>query len=93
MPPRLTDHARARLQQRAIPLPILDCLLIYGRKVHDHRGGEIWFFDHKAKSRIRLAYGDDAFKSVERKLDAYAIVGSDGAVVTVGHRSKRINRC
>lgn len=93
MPPRLTDHARARLQQRAIPLPILDYLLNYGKKVHDHRGGEILFFDHKAKSRMRRAYGDDAFKSVERKLDAYAIVGSDGVVVTVGHRSKRINRC
>jgi hypothetical protein len=89
---RLTDHARARLQQRAIPMPILDCLLNYGTKVHDHRGGEIIFFDHQAKNRLRRAYGEYEFKCVERKLDTYAVVGSDGVVLTVGHRTKRINR-
>lgn len=40
---RLTDHAQARLQQRGIPIPVLECLLTYGRKVHDHRGGELVF--------------------------------------------------
>ena len=84
MPLRLSDHALARMQQRAIPIPILDCLLNYGEKVHDHRGGEILFFDHKAKSRLRRAYGENAFKSVERKLDTYAVLGSDGVVLTMG---------
>ncbi len=89
---QITEHARARLQQRGIPLPVLDCLLSFGRKVHDHHGAEILFFDHQARNQIRRTYGEDDFKRLESKLDTYAVIGSDGAVLTVGHRTKRINR-
>lgn len=92
MPLRLTDHARTRLQQRGIPLPILDCLVNYGKKIHDHHGAEILYFDHHSRERIRRNYGADGFKSLEPKLDTYAVIASDGAVLTVGHRTKRINR-
>ena len=89
---QITDHARARLQQRGIPLPVLDCLLNFGKKVHDHHGAEILFFDHQARNQIRRTYGEHSFKRIESKLDTYAVIGSDGAVLTVGHRTKRINR-
>lgn len=89
---QITDHARARLQQRGIPLPVLDCLLNFGKKVHDHHGAEILFFDHQARNQIRRTYGEDDFKRLESRLDTYAVIGSDGAVLTVGHRTKRINR-
>ncbi len=89
---QLTDHARARLQQRGIPMPVLDCLLTFGKKVHDHHGAEILFFDHQARDQIRRTYGEQNFKRLESKLDTYAVVGSDGVVLTVGHRTKRINR-
>lgn len=89
---QITDHARARLQQRGIPLPVLDCLLNFGKKVHDHHGAEILFFDHQARNQIRRTYGEHDFKRLESKLDTYAVIGSDGAVLTVGHRTKRINR-
>ena len=89
---QITDHARARLQQRGIPLPVLDCLLSFGKKVHDHHGAEILFFDHQARNQIRRTYGEENFKRLESKLDTYAVVGPDGAVLTVGHRTKRINR-
>ena len=88
----ITNHARARLQQRGIPMPVLDCLLTFGRKVHDHHGAEILFFDHRARNQIRRIYGDHGFKRLESKLDTYAVIGSDGAVMTVGHRTKRIKR-
>ena len=89
---QLTEHARTRLQQRGIPAPVLDCLLAYGRKVHDHRGGEIIFFDHQSRAELRRERGEAVFKKLESKLDAYAVLAPDGAVVTVGHRTKRINR-
>ena len=89
---QITDHARARLQQRGIPLPVLDCLLSFGKKIHDHHGAEILFFDHQARNQIRRTYGEENFKRLESKLDTYAVVGPDGAVLTVGHRTKRINR-
>lgn len=89
---QLTDHAKARLQQRGISEPVLDCLLSYGRKVHDHHGSEIIFFDHHARAMLRQEQGKAFFKQLETKLDTYAVVGRDGVVVTVGHRTKRINR-
>ena len=89
---QITNHARARLQQRGIPMPVLDCLLTFGKKVHDHHGAEILFFDHQARNQIRRTYGEDDFKRLESKLDTYAVIGSDGVVLTVGHRTKRINR-
>ena len=89
---QITDHARARLQQRGIPLPVLDCLLSFGKKVHDHHGAEILFFDHQARNQIRRTYGEDDFKRLESKLDTYAVIGSDGVVLTVGRRTKPINR-
>lgn len=89
---QLTNHARARLQQRAIPMPVLDCLMSYGKKVHDHRGGEILFFDRQARHQLRRTFGNDGFKRLETKLDTYAVIGTDGAVVTVGHRTRRIVR-
>jgi hypothetical protein len=92
MPFRLTDHARARLQQRGIPKPVLECLLTYGRKINDHRGGELVFFDHDARNRLRRTQGAEVFKMLEPKLDTYAVIGKDGVVLTVGHRTKRINR-
>lgn len=89
---QITAHARARLQQRGIPLPVLDCLLSFGKKVHDHHGAEILFFDHQARDQIRCSYGEQTFKRLESKLDTYAVVGTDGVVLTVGHRIKRIRR-
>lgn len=71
---------------------MLDCLLSFGKKVHDHHGAEILFFDHQARNQIRRTYSEHDFKRLESKLDTYAVIGSDGVVLTVGHRTKRINR-
>jgi hypothetical protein len=92
MPFRLTDHARVRLQQRGISEPALQYLLTYGSTVHDHRGGELVFFDHEARDRLRRTQGAEVFKKLGPKLDTYAVIADDGVVLTVGHRTKRINR-
>jgi hypothetical protein len=39
--------------------------------------------------RAARALGQSFFRQVERFLDAYAVVGADDAVVTVGHRQRR----
>ncbi|MBK9447303.1 MAG: hypothetical protein IPO00_15200 [Betaproteobacteria bacterium] len=36
--------------------------------------------------------GASDYRRYENKLDAYAVVGNDGSVVTVGHRTRRIPR-
>jgi hypothetical protein len=82
----LTSHARARMQQRGISPAVLDVLLEYGREAHDHRGCLIVRFDKRSRRRAARALGRELFRRVERHLGAYAVIGPDDAVVTVGHR-------
>jgi hypothetical protein len=87
----ITDHARARMQQRGIRARALEALLDYGRFSHVDRGCDIVFFDKRA--RKRLAKKDPAIaREAGRLARTYAILSSEGAVITVGHRFRRITR-
>jgi hypothetical protein len=88
----LSDHARVRMQQRGIPSAALECLLDYGRVVHDHRGGAIVYLDKAARRRLAREQGAAQLRELGKRLDAYAVIGADGTVMTVGHRYKRIWR-
>jgi hypothetical protein len=88
----LSDHANVRLQQRGIPRVILDRLLCYGKTVHDHHGSEVVFCERRARNSLREVCGAVEFIRLESKLHTYAVVGGDGIVITVGQRTKRINR-
>jgi hypothetical protein len=75
----LTPHARARMQQRGISAASLEALLDHGRARHLHAGGrEIVYFDKKTRTA-----------DLPR---IYAIMGSNGVVITVGHRYRRVAR-
>ena len=86
-----TDHARARMQQRGIRRAALDTLLDYGRSVRAGDGCEMFFFDKAARARL-LREEPAAAREAERLCRTYAVVGRDGAVVTVGHRYRRVPR-
>ena len=86
MPAPVTAHARVRMQQRGISPAALDVLLDYGREVHDHRGCRIVRFDKRSRRRAARELRADLFRRIERHLGAYAVIGPDDAVVTVGHR-------
>jgi hypothetical protein len=88
----LTQHAKTRMQQRGIPESALECLLDYGRFQYDHRGAAIVFLDKAARRRLAREQGSQPLRQLEKHLDAYAVVGIDGTVKTVGHRYKRIPR-
>jgi hypothetical protein len=88
----VSHHAEARMQQRGITRSALSSLLDYGATAHDHRGSTIIYFDKKARTRLLLASGRAAYQRLEKQLDTYAVVACDGAVVTVGHRNRRIPR-
>ena len=94
----LTHHARARMQQRGISAAALDALLEFGRIRPAGNGCEIVFFDNKARRRLGSGPGSEK-RSVATIWgpdpefpNFYAIVGSDGMVITVGHRTRRIPR-
>ncbi len=90
MHPPLTEHARIRMQQRGIPPAALEILLDFGREAHvHHRGRRVVLFDKRCRRKLADQLGRKAIRAVERYLDAYAIVGPDDAVVTVGHRHRK----
>jgi Domain of unknown function (DUF4258) len=88
----LTPHAAVRMQQRGIRSEALEALLAFGRvhHLHDH-GREIVFFDKKAKARLARANPDVA-REAAKLTHTYAIMGSNGVVIAVGHRCRRIAR-
>ena len=90
--PRVTAHARARMQQRGIRSDALEALLDFGSARHLHsKGRELVFFDKKAKRRLAKA-SLAAAREAERLERTYAILASDGTVITVGHRFRRVRK-
>ncbi len=79
----LTRHAKTRMQQRGIRPEMLEALLDHGRVARAGGGCDIVYFDKHARAALAAA---------ERVRNSYAILGSDGAVITVGHRTRRIPR-
>lgn len=89
---RMTSHAEVRLRQRGIRTDVLDCLLAYGRREHDHADCEILYFDTRAIERVQRQEGPQLAHLVSDHRDVYAVVDSDGCIVTAGHRFRRILR-
>jgi hypothetical protein len=87
----LSRHARARMQQRGISAATIEALLDFGREVHVDGGRDLVFFDKRARARLTQANAVAAAEA-ERIAKSYVIVSSDGTVVTIGHRYRRIPR-
>ena len=87
----LTRHARTRMQQRGIPAAAVDLLISYGRSAPAGDGCELLFFDKAARARLARD-NPAAARTAGRLCRTYAVLGTDGAVVTVGHRTRRIPR-
>lgn len=87
--PPFSFHARARMQQRGIREDALDLLLSYGREAHDHHGAVILYMDKAAQKRLEAA--SRAKSEVRRLAGLYAVLSRHGQVITVGHRTRRIN--
>lgn len=78
----LSGHASVRMRQRGIRAEALEALLDFGRERHLHvKGRTIVYFDRLGRALAGSRGGR-----------AYAILGRDGVVVTVGHRYRRIGR-
>lgn len=86
---KATIHAAVRCQQRGVSPFVIDMLLRFGRREHDHQGAEIVFFDRRAKKEVE-SYTGGSIGKLSEQMDSYAVV-SDGCVITVGTRYKKIN--
>jgi hypothetical protein len=79
------------MQQRGIRPEMLEALLDYGREIHVAGGRDLIFFDKRARARLSKA-GLVRDAHAERLCKSYAVLSSDGLVITVGHRYRRIPR-
>jgi len=91
MPSIFTNHARVRMQQRGIRPAAVEALINYGKSAPAGDSSEIVFFDKAARARL-FRDDPDAAREAERLCRTYAVLGRDGAVVTVGHRYRRVPR-
>jgi hypothetical protein len=87
----LSRHARRRLQQRSIPMSVLDLLEEFASVSRSH-GAERLFFDKAARRRLRRELSTDAARFYERHMNVYAVLSDSGTIITVGHRTKRFKR-
>ena len=85
-----TEHATVRIQQRGIPPLVVDLLLQFGRREHDHHGEEIVYFDRNSRNRIEK-YSGGLIGKLSGHLQSYAVL-ADGNIITVGTRYKKIIR-
>jgi len=89
----ISQHARRRMQKRSIPPIVLDWLQDYGSRQYDGRGAFIQYFDHAAKARLSRNYGHRFVQTHDRYLRVYMVEDTAGeAVITVGHRTRRVRR-
>lgn len=89
--PSFTAHALSRSAQRAIPPQAVALILDYGTSART-RGADSYFLDHASRQRMQRDLGEQGFRSVERWLNAYAIVADDGRAITTAWRKRRLRR-
>lgn len=88
-----TSHARARAQQRGIPLLVEQWLDDFGDQQFDGRGGVVRYFSRRSKRRIEQACGRTVVARLAEFLDCYKIEATnDGSTITLGHRTQRVFR-
>jgi hypothetical protein len=87
----MTHHANVRSQQRAISPFIIDLLLQFGKSETTGGGVAKLFFDRKARKQIAV-YAGPLAGFLKEHLDSYAVVDCNMQIITVGHRTERIQR-
>ena len=87
----LSRHAEQRSQQRGIPRLIVDWLERYGDERYDHNGCTLLYFTKRSLRDLERDVGRQPVRRMWEYMRAYAVVSSDGTVVTVGKRFCRLN--
>jgi len=86
----LSQHAKVRMQQRAISEDMLESLLDFGQVKFNGQGTEILTFPKRVVKHLKKELDHKVFMKIERHLNLYAIMSSDGELITTGYRTKRL---
>jgi hypothetical protein len=85
----ITEHGRRRLQSRAIPRNAIDLVLRYGKPVHKHGAVRV-YLDSVARRELLRQEGEQVVRKLGHKLDVFAVLAPDGALVTAAYRTRRM---
>ena len=89
----ITNHASKRLQQRGIPEKVLPLLFAYGKEEYDHKWGlRTVYLNKQGREHIAKVTDPSEYRQMQPALDVYAVLDRDDCIVTIGHRTHRINR-
>lgn len=80
------------MQQRGVERELLECLLEYGARQYDHKGCEIVFLTDDCLGAIARYESNHLWVRMAAARSVYAVVDTDGCVVTMGHRYRRVQR-
>jgi len=86
----VSHHAQIRMQQRAITADMLESLLDFGQVKFNGQGTEILTFPKKVVKHLKKELNHKVFMKIERHLNLYAIMSSDGELITTGYHTKRL---
>lgn len=89
----LTNHAKKRVKQRAIPKYAIEYILDFG--YNEYVGGaQKFFFNHQSVIEFYKSFGKDSITKqiidILRKI--YIVVANDGCIITAAWRTKKVNR-
>ena len=89
----LTEHGKIRLQQRSIPIEILEVIQDYGTSTRSH-GAERFYLAGRTAAENCTGRSDalPLLKRYERYLNVYVVISDGGTVITAGRRNKRFKR-
>jgi hypothetical protein len=92
-PSSWSQHAGVRCQKRALSSLVLDCLQQFGQEVHDHHGCVMYHFTKRSLRALERSWGREPVRRLlYDQRAAYAVVASDGTVVTAGWRTRRFKQ-
>lgn len=87
-----TRHAEIRMQQRGIPPLIIQWLEVFGDEHHDHHGSVVLHFSKQSRRRLERHVGREPLRRLSEWMNAYAVIGGDGLLITTGKRWKRVRQ-
>jgi hypothetical protein len=85
----LTKHASVRQQQRGIPPIIIDLLQTHGTVERAGKDATTYYFDKASRRRVKAYFGRMG-RAIDDFLDYYAVIGSNGQVITAAPRLGKV---
>jgi hypothetical protein len=80
----VTRHAKERIQQRQIPLGIVELITTFGESIQAKDGARKYGLANQSLKKIRSLYGHGVAKALNQFRSVY-VVEADGRVITTAY--------